>query len=214
VRTNNAFGDFQTPLNWAYDTVKYVLAGREYDTVIEPTCGTGAFLKEAFDAWPGADIWGVEIKDTYAQKAKSLVPKANVVCADAFRFDWNRIVQDKPNENKTPAIGNPPWVTNAEQGMRSSENLPVKSNFCGFKNPDALTGSSNFDLSEFLIFDIASRLRNKKVDFCLLCKAKAARNLTETMKKQGLDPRDVRYYRIDAKKHFHATSRRYVFSFL
>ena len=196
---NNAYGDFQTPPDLALETVKHVLAGKEYDTIVEPACGVGAFLKAGFDAWPNANVLGVEINPEYVEAAKSLVPKANVVCADALRYEWSGI-----DGGKILVLGNPPWVTNSEQGGRRSDNLPFKSNLPGLKGMDAMTGASNFDVSEFLVMKLASGLRSKNVEFCLLCKAKVARNLTELLKKSGLNLYDVRYYRIDAKKHFNA----------
>jgi hypothetical protein len=196
---NNAYGDFQTPPDLAWQTVKHVLAGKEYDTIVEPTCGVGSFLHAAFQAWPNANLLGVEINPDHAQAAKSLVPKANVVHADAFAYEWGGV-----GGEKILVLGNPPWVTNSEQGVRLSNNLPVKSNLPAFKGLDALTGASNFDVSEYLIMKIVSALHNKNVDFCLLCKAKVARNLTEHFKKLGLNLYDVRYYRINAKKYFNA----------
>lgn len=49
---------------------------------------------------------------------------------------------------------------------------------------------------------IAFAKENKPGAFCLLCKAKTARNLTETLKKSGINIYDIRYYRIDAKTRF------------
>jgi len=157
---NNAYGDFQTPLDLTAQIVKRVLAGKRYDAIVEPTCGTGVFLEAAVEAWPEAKLLGVEINPNHAHAAKSRVPRAEVVVANTFDYAWYRI-----DGNNILILGNPPWITNSEQSARLWNNLPKKSNLLGLKGLDVLIGASNFDVSEYLTTRLVLALRGKNVDF-------------------------------------------------
>ena len=53
VRAKIEFGDFQTPAALAVEVCALLKRlGVEPDSVIEPTCGTGAFLVAAADMFP------------------------------------------------------------------------------------------------------------------------------------------------------------------
>ena len=67
------FGDFQTPDNLALQVVSTVLKRFELaETVIEPTCGLGNFLKAVGKSYSHIhNLFGWEINTDYIKKAKN-----------------------------------------------------------------------------------------------------------------------------------------------
>jgi hypothetical protein len=58
------FGDFQTPDALADNVVNLIKSlGFTPRTVLEPTCGRGAFLVAASKAFHGAELFGLDIND-------------------------------------------------------------------------------------------------------------------------------------------------------
>ena len=74
--------------------------------------------------------------------------QAEVHCEDFFKKDWP-IMLDSLRE---PIL--PPWVTNSTVGTLGGTNLPTKSNFRRFNGLDAITGKSNFDISEWMLLHL------------------------------------------------------------
>jgi methylase of polypeptide subunit release factors len=145
------FGDFQTPLPLATDVCRFLAGnGIEPAAVVEPTCGVGNFVLSAVEQWPNANHLGVEINPVYVENLLPLVGrKARVEQQNFFTFDWLGAFRDLPEP--VLVLGNPPWVTNARLGSLGSSNLPEKSNFQGHVGLDAITGKSNFDISEWML---------------------------------------------------------------
>ncbi len=66
------FGDFQTPLALARDVcVLLVRQAVAADLVVEPTCGMGAFLVAAAEAFPKAQLHGWDINRGYVKHAEN-----------------------------------------------------------------------------------------------------------------------------------------------
>ena len=81
--------------------------------------------------------------------AAKAVERADVYCEDFFEKDWPGTLDGLLEP--ILVIGNPPWVTNSAVGALGGSNLPVKSNFQRLNGLDAITGKSNFDISEWML---------------------------------------------------------------
>lgn len=210
LRTPNAaqtrveFGDWQTPDDLANDVVAHVLhhVRSAPRTILEPTCGKGAFLVAAARHRPSATIAGYEINPSYAAIASSRLHR-DIRTADFFSIDWDHEI--KSMKGPILVIGNPPWVTSAGLGTLGSQNLPQKQNFKGLSGLDAITGKSNFDVSEWMILRLLEALAGRKATMAMLCKSAVARRVVEFCANHGwrIEPGGI--WRIDAAKHFNAT---------
>lgn len=203
TRRPREFGDFQTPAALAERVCDVLVRqGQAPATVLEPTCGRGAFLVAAKRAWPSAHLRGTEIDRDYAEAAMRAVPSAVVQRADVFRVDW-------PAELATLAepillLGNPPWVTNAAIGRDGGRNLPDKRNDDAAAGFDALTGRSNFDVSEWMIRHFAEHLADRRASIAMLVKTAVARRVIRWLARQAIAAH-TDTFAIDAKKHFDAS---------
>ena len=198
-------GDWQTPLALARDVLA-VAARHAPDpkVVLEPTCGEGAFLLAASERYPGARLVGYEIRESYLSSARARISgaRARFCLADAFAVDWEREIA----ELLEPILvtGNPPWVTNAVLGSLGSKNVPAKNNFRRLKGLDALTGKSNFDVSEWILLRLIRALRGRRATLAVLCKSAVARRVVESSEAMGWPLRPGGFWRIDAKRYFQA----------
>jgi methylase of polypeptide subunit release factors len=198
-------GDWQTPLPLARDVLAVVVRhAPEPRVVLEPTCGEGAFLIAASERYPRARLVGYELNEDYLKAAQTTLPRgrAQLGVADFFGVDWEseiaRLVEP------ILIVGNPPWVTNSVLGVLRSTNLPEKSNFKGLKGLDALTGKSNFDVSEWMLLRLIVALARRRATLAVLCKAAVARRVVEESSALGLPLEPGGFWRIDAKRHFRA----------
>lgn len=96
-------------------------------------------------------------------------------------------------------IGNFPWVTNAHQGVIGSKNLPQKTNFQERSGLDAITGKSNFDISEWMLIRMIQCLQKRKACLAMLCKTSVSRKLLSYIYSQGIYLEYCAIYKIDAK---------------
>lgn len=205
------YGDFQTPPALAAQICELLAArGQVPRTVVEPTCGTGNFLVAAFEQFPEvATGFGVEINRDYVEFARDVIRarryagRITVIRESFFHIDWRRTFDDLPEP--VLVIGNPPWVTNAALGAMGSSNLPRKSNFQNYRGLDALTGKSNFDISEWMLMKLMEILEGRKATLAVLCKTAVARKVLAFGWKKGITPRDAEIRTVDARKHFGAT---------
>lgn len=200
------FGDFQTPDDLATQVLSKLQALKiAASSIVEPSCGRGAFLVAAAAAFPQAKIVGIEINSTYlavAQERLSHHPELSLTHESFFSHDWAATLQPLPEP--LLVLGNPPWVTNAELGSLGSGNLPAKSNFQNMKGFDALTGKSNFDISEWMMLQNIDWLRNKRGSLAVLCKTAVARKILASVWKRGVALESARIFRIDALASFGA----------
>jgi len=207
-RTTTEFGDFQTPETLALLTTQLLRRlGIKPRSIIEPTCGKGAFVSAAASSFSDAEtIIGVDINQSYLNVAKNAMKQQDerikFVQGDFFKFDWESIISqsDKP----FLIIGNPPWVTSSNLGAIDSDNLPEKSNFHGRQGIEAITGKSNFDISEWMLLRYLDWLKNDEGTIAVLCKTSVARKiLLHIWKKKGA-LHAAHIYKIDALQHFGA----------
>lgn len=200
------FGDFQTPDDLARQVMQIVkMRGIDAATIIEPSCGRGAFLVAAREAYLNTPLFGLDVNAGYLGAARErLASDENLVLAaeSFFRHDWSGHI----SRTNAPLliVGNPPWVTNSELGSLGSDNLPSKSNFQNMKGFDAVTGKANFDISEWMLLQNIEWLRQKGGSLAVLCKTAVARKILAAMWKRGQPIAEAAIYKIDAAYHFSA----------
>lgn len=205
------FGDFQTPDELAQATIELLRTRHQIypDIIIEPTCGTGAFLRAALHEFPSSKIMGFDINQTYVEDAKlsvshhSYSENVTVFTADFFRMDWSSFLAKHPGN--LLVIGNPPWVTSSELSVLNSNNIPLKSNFQHRRGIDAITGSGNFDISEWMLLQQAEWLTQREGAIALLCKYSVARKVMKHVREKLGDRFSASMYLIDAKAFFGAS---------
>lgn len=205
------FGDFQTPDALAEEVVS-VLKDRhsiEPDVIIEPTCGKGAFVRAALQNFKESTVIGADINSEYVQQAKASTANypnsSNAVIQqlDFFNTDWHSIVSKQ--SGYILVIGNPPWVTSSELSALNSNNFPSKSNFQRRRGIDAITGSGNFDISEWMLLQHVDWLRKKEGAIALLCKYSVARKVIRQVECRDRGSFSSYIYLVDAKAHFGAS---------
>jgi len=178
MRERVAYGDWQTPVELARRVVELV-RGHRPAAVLEPTCGSGVFLEVAARAFPCAALHGLDVSAAHVRAARRRLPRdrAVVEVADFFATDWLRLLAQLPDP--LMILGNPPWVTNSTLGALRSGNLPAKRTARHQAGLDALTGASNFDISEWMLLRLLDAARPRAFTLAMLCKASVARRVME-----------------------------------
>lgn len=202
------FGDFQTPAGLA-DGVCSFLANRGVapSTVVEPTCGLGRFVLAALDMFPAADALGYEINPDYVESLRGALSaradgKGRVIQSSFFEVDCVAALRELPEP--ILILGNPPWVTNAELGTLGSTNLPPKANREGLAGLDALTGKSNFDISEWMLTRLMEAMAGRRGWLAMLCKTAVARKVLRRAWTDGITLEWAELREIDAGAWFGA----------
>lgn len=202
------FGDFQTPPELVAAVLDCLKAGGlRWTRVLEPTCGVGNFIQGLLEsADPPTEIRGFEIQQSHLEIARRLgSPSTKTVIEHANLFDLNLKCDLKwTTEGKLLVLGNPPWVTNAELGALESLNLPQKSNLKKLSGLEAITGSANFDLTEFIWIKLILELMEEQPTIALLCKTGVARNILKFLYDHSIPLAKSWLRRIDAQKYFEA----------
>lgn len=199
------YGDWQTPPELARAVVEVVARRRAAPaTVLEPTCGKGAFLAAAATRFPDASLRGMEIQRRYAEAARAALPadRTRIEVNDFFAVDWNARLTSLAEP--LLVLGNPPWVTSATLGALGSKNAPAKSNFKGLRGIDALTGKSNFDVSEWMLLRLVEALQGRDATIAVLCKTAVARRVIEHAAREQWTLGPGGLFRIDSMRHFRA----------
>ena len=142
---------------------------------------------------------GIEINPTYCKTcAENLsYERIKIVNANFFDFDLSAL----PKDNLL-VIGNPPWVNTETLSKLNSANLPPKSNFKRFKGLDALTGSANFDICEYILIKILNACRNTSTTIAVLCKTSTARNVFKELRRVDINFSACEIFEFDAVKVF------------
>jgi len=134
------------------------------------------------------------------RKAGTHTTNVQITRDDFFKVDWDTIT---PSLHEPLLIlGNPPWVTNSMLGTIKSSNLPTKSNFDDRRGIDAITGKSNFDISEWMLSREIEWIAGRQAVLAMLCKTTVARKVLRRAWKKGLHFNNADVYLIDAQKHF------------
>ncbi len=204
------YGDFQTPIELAEHVCqKLIELGVNPDVIIEPTCGVGNFIDASSRLFRSTDkILGVEINSQYVEiiRIKQQLDgdkRIQIIEADFFQFDWQSQLDKSVGE--LLIIGNFPWVTNSQQGIIGGKNLPSKNNFQNHVGLDAITGRSNFDISEWMLIQSIEWLQKRGGYLAMLCKTSVARKILNHLHSRNLNLAYCASYSIDAKKYFNAS---------
>lgn len=206
------FGDFQTPPDLARRICQYLAQNSiSPSVIIEPTYGMGNFILSALDIFPNVQlVYGVELQERYEWHLKvSLLIKAMLGKRAAAKIELYRdnIFTHEFPERITNAkdfliLGNPPWVTSAALGVLESANLPQKQNLKALNGMDALTGKSNFDISEYILLRLLDQFGSQNGTFALIVKNATARNIVEHLPKKQYRLGNLRTLEIDAAREF------------
>ncbi len=204
------YGDFQTSIYLARQCCKVIQSlGCLPKTIIEPTCGYGNFVLAAAECFESATkIYAFDINETYIDQFKKQIPpyqKDRIFpsIADFFTMQWDGILDSV--EWPLLILGNPPWVTSAELGKFKSNNLPKKANFQKYTGLDALTGKSNFDISEWMLLKQIEWLKDRSGTMAMLCKTAVARKILKAQWQKKEVLYNSRIYAIDAFREFGAS---------
>lgn len=215
-----SYGDWQTPITLAEKVCKAHLSKHgSPDIVIEPTCGLGAFVLSAMKIFPNvSEIHALEINRRYTTELKLKLlknaltatsqkhPDIYIYNADFFEFDFAPITEKcKKYDWELAVIGNPPWVTNSSQGKNLSNNIPPKSNLYRLKGIDAITGKSNFDISEYITLQLLKLSQMNKGGISFLLKNSVIRNILLKQHKERLHIGDIEQREIDAQSEFNVS---------
>lgn len=204
------FGDFQTPDELASEICQFVWS--QYNcpqTVIEPTCGKGSFLLNSLRTFHTSSYFlGIDINNQYLDELRNKLHhsqvKIELIQSDFFAFNWKQYLHDA--QEPILIIGNPPWVTNAELSTLNSINLPHKANFQQHRGLDAITGKSNFDISEWMLIHLLEWVHERHAVLAMLCKTTVARKVLKHAWKYNFHISDTSIHIIDAKRHFNIST--------
>lgn len=198
------YGDFQTPPELARQVCELLnCRGLSAASVVEPTCGKGSFVAASEKAFPRCNsILGYEVNSDYVAEARTNTCKAEIREEDFFHKDWHETLEKLAEP--ILVIGNPPWVTNSAVGAIRGTNLPRKSNFQRLSGLDAITGKSNFDISEWMLVHLLERLSGRSAVLAMLCKTVVARKVLQHAWRSKVQIGESALYGIDAKAHFGA----------
>jgi hypothetical protein len=205
------YGDFQTPIDLARQVCSILFnCGLEPASIIEPTCGKGSFIMAAIELFPKVrNIIGIDINIEHVKVAISDIHNVahsaasiHIMNDDFFNVDWDLMLGALPDP--LLLIGNPPWVTNAELGRIGSCNLPKKSNFQNHRGIDAITGKSNFDISEWMLNKAFEWINGREATLAMLCKTTVARKVLQHAWKNGQKLKRSEIYHIETSTYFGA----------
>ncbi|MDQ6962260.1 MAG: N-6 DNA methylase [Mariprofundaceae bacterium] len=205
------FGDFQTPIELAKQVIEVLKRNHKikHEIIIEPTCGKGAFVFAANDGFENSRILGFDINKKYIDIANSSLnitdSSNNISIQESNFFDtnWEELLSGL--NGYILIIGNPPWVTSSDLGTINSKNIPQKSNFQNRKGIDAITGSGNFDISEWMILQHINWLSKRDGAIAFLCKYAVARKVLKHVRKSSEHRFFGHIYPINAKEYFNAS---------
>lgn len=208
MSTRKIFGDFQTPPSLARQVCEVVRRlGFEPDTIVEPTCGVGAFVNAAVSAFPSAArVMAADINPDYVRATReglgdlSTEASADIFVSDVFTSDWGERVSAV--EGSVLIVGNPPWVTISELGALAGGNAPARRADPGVRGLAAMTGKSNFDVAEWILREACDWGRGRPRLIAMLCKASVARKVLKRLWLDGRQTSLCEMRTIDAKAHF------------
>lgn len=196
------FGDWQTPGELAALVCATVSRRIQPASVFEPNCGEGAFLQAAIHTFPTLQrILGLEVNQDYVLRSRSISHASlDVIHGDFFDYQWTKDIEQLPEP--LLVLGNPPWVTNSDLMRLQSRNLPPKSNVNGVRGIDAITGKSNFDISECMLIKEIEALRGRDAALAMLCKTSTARKVIAYAWKNSISFSSAEIREIDARRYF------------
>jgi hypothetical protein len=102
---------------------------------------------------------GIEINNSYCRNIfdKSNGDKDILIVNNDIFISINALKKEIDDKDICLFIENPPWATNSELSSIESENVPQKSNIKNLRGIEAITGKSNFDITEYIIIKLLTR---------------------------------------------------------
>ncbi|MDZ4784905.1 MAG: SAM-dependent methyltransferase [bacterium] len=211
-------GDFQTPPALVTAVIESLNStGKKWSRVLEPACGRGNFIKALLNLpIPPREIHAIELQSNYVKIAEKIAAEYSstrvlIQQRKLFDLDLSRDLQWRETGSLL-VVGNPPWVTNSQLGIEGSTNLPKKTNLKNFRGIDALTGSSNFDIAEYIWLKLIRELAFEEPTIALLCKTTVARKVLQFAYDNDLPITSASIRIIDTKKWFGAAVSACLFS--
>jgi len=213
-RVLRSWGDIQTPpalVKAIYHRLKK--EGFYPQIIVEPTFGDGNFLLPIFEFYPKAElVYGIEIQPCHRWNALLQLssylyskPKPKV----AFHLIEDNIFSHSFKKElfslkgkKILLIGNPPWITTAELSKLEGTMHPVKSNFKKATGITAITGKSNFDVTEAIIHHLLNQFSGFTGKIAFLCKNSVIRNIMKFLPKASYGLSNIQALTIDTKAIF------------
>jgi predicted RNA methylase len=203
------FGDFQTPEELSKNIANVLQSSYDIEPtlIVEPSCGKGSFVVAFAKTFKASRIIGRDINRDYIQICKDLAddidnPNIFVEHGNFFQTDWEELLSGESGQ--ILIIGNPPWVTSSELGLLNSSNVPAKENSDFIKGIHAITGYSNFDISEWMILRYLEWIKNRDGKIAVLCKSSVARKIVRSIYKQKMYGAKASIHSIDAQRYFGA----------
>lgn len=195
-------GDWQTPPELAQCVCRLVRQFIDPDVILEPNCGQGAFVLAAAKAFPNVKrIWAGDVNGEYVHAVAQFNDRRiTAQKVDFFSGRWKQVLNSQ--NGSVLIIGNPPWVTNSELARLNSGNVPQKENTENLAGIDALTGKSNFDISEWMMVEEVKALQGRCGVLAMLCKTSVSRKVLRFIWKNALTYASASIYKIDAKRFF------------
>lgn len=198
-------GDYQTPIRFTEVITNFVKNNIPFSPskILEPTCGVGNFLVTSSKEFKDTDIIGIDINSDYLKVAKEELDKLGklnykLINHNIFEYEYG----DIHSKDKVLIIGNPPWATNSSLTNGKLKNLPNKTNFKAHSGFEAMTGSSNFDICEYIILDVIRRVKVNNLCLAILCKTNVATNVIKELRRQNIPIKKVVILKFDAKEVF------------
>lgn len=206
AKNRKGFGDYQTPQDFATRICKYLKNSFHINPniVIEPTCGLGNFLESAYNVFNSELYVGIEINPEYSHMASErfIDKRVKIFNEDLFLADFSDLTIKLKENDSVLIVGNPPWVNNSALSSLNNGNCPVKSNFKGMIGLDAITGSANFDICEYMLLRLINSFRDTNTTIALLCKTIVARNCFSELIRTHVPFSVARVLTFDSKKIF------------
>ena len=210
ITEQKEYGDYQTPLNFSDQICHYLKneKGITPHVVLEPTCGIGNFLYSATKYFDSKKYIGIDINAEYITRARERFSdnRVELINDDLFICNLQEIVPTFTTNDTVLILGNPPWVNNSTLSAINSENQPAKTNFKGMKGLDAITGSSNFDICEYIILQLINAFKGTNAIIAMLCKTIVARNILQELKRTNTPFAEMATFVFDAKKIFNVSA--------
>ena len=193
------FGDYQTPNEFTEIVCKLLRDVLKEDphVIVEPTSGLGNFLSASLNSFHNVEnAYGLEINKEYCAICSKRISdkRLQVINDNFFDYDIDEFIDDR----QLLFIGNPPWATNSELNF----NLPKKENIKRLTGTDAITGASNFDICEYIIFKLLKKSVGKNVSIAMLCKTSVARNILQEIDRNSISVDCVKMFNFNASKVF------------
>lgn len=204
------FGDFQTPETLAHDVCQVLRRDRlKPASIVEPTCGIGNLAMAGFETFSSAIAgYMADVNADYVATARQRLhaldssARIDVQRANFFHADWQACLAKLPEP--LLVIGNPPWVNNSQLGAIGGDNLPPKENSAHIRGIEAITGKSNFDVSEWILNTMVDAVAGRRATLAMLCKTTVARKVLARIWNEQLKLSSARMHRIDSLKSFGA----------